>query len=102
MKILQINCVYDYGSTGKLTRCIHEGLVERGIESVVLYGRRDKKNISNVYKTCTELEAKTWNLISRVNGHPYEVAPVGTSKLIRYLKKEKPDVVHLYITWLRI
>lgn len=95
MKILQINCVYDYGSTGKLTRCIHEGLVERGIESVVLYGRRDKKNISNVYKTCTELEAKTWNFISRVNGHPYEVAPVGTSKLIRYLKKEKPDVVHL-------
>lgn len=95
MKILQINCVYDYGSTGKLTKCIHECLMQRGIESVVLYGRREKKAVPNVYKTCTELEAKTWNFISRINGHPYEAAPIGTSALIRYLKKEKPDVVHL-------
>ena len=51
MKILQINCVYDYGSTGKLTKCIHEGLMQRGIESVVLYGRREKKAVPNVYKT---------------------------------------------------
>ena len=42
MKVLQVNCVYDYGSTGKITKALHECLTARGIESVVVYGRRQK------------------------------------------------------------
>ena len=58
MKVLQINNVYNYGSTGKLTKHIHDALTERGIESVVLYGRRQRTKEHNIHKTCTELEAK--------------------------------------------
>lgn len=95
MKVLQINCVYDYGSTGKITRDIHKSLKKNGIESVVLYGRRKKTHDKGVYKTCTEFEAKLWNALSRIDGHPYAVAPIATKRLLRKLKKENPDVVHL-------
>ena len=78
MKILQINCVYDYGSTGKITRDIHKNLQKNGFDSVVLYGRRQKVQEAGVYKTCTEFEAKAWNVLSRLTGRPYAVTPFGT------------------------
>ena len=95
MKVLQINCVYDYGSTGKLTKAIHQGLLRQGEESVVLYGRRQPVREAQVYKTCTELEAKAWNVLSRFTGRPYAAAPLGTAALLRALRRERPDVVHL-------
>ena len=95
MKVLQVNCVYDYGSTGKITKALHECLTARGIESVVVYGRRQKTDDISVFKTCTEVEAKGWKALSRVIGHPYEAAPIGTKVLIDRIKKEKPDIVHL-------
>lgn len=95
MKILQVNCVYDYGSTGKLTKAIHQGLLQQGMESVVLYGRRQRTGDAYVYKTCTELEAKAWNVLSRFTGRPYAAAPLGTAALIGGIRREKPDLVHL-------
>ena len=95
MKILQINCVYDYGSTGKITRDIHKSLQKNGFDSVVLYGRRQKVQEAGVYKTCTEFEAKAWNVLSRLTGQPYAVTPFGTLTLLHRLEREKPDVVHL-------
>lgn len=95
MKILQINCVYDYGSTGKITRDIHKNMQKNGFDSVVLYGRRQKVQEAGVYKTCTEFEAKAWNVLSRLTGHPYAVTPFGTLTLLHRLEREKPDVVHL-------
>ena len=47
-KVLQINSVYDYGSTGKITADIHRLLPQYGVDSVVCYGRRDKTEDSNV------------------------------------------------------
>lgn len=95
MKVLQINCVYDYGSTGKITRDIHKNLQKNGFDSVVLYGRRQKVQEAGVYKTCTEFEAKAWNVLSRLTGQPYAVTPFGTLTLLHRLEREKPDVVHL-------
>ena len=95
MKVLQVNCVYDFGSTGKITKDLHKELSKRGIESIVLYGRRQRAHDSNVFKTCSEIEAKIWNALSRINGHPYEVSPIGTIVLIHRIKAEKPDIVHL-------
>ena len=113
MKVLQINCVYKKGSTGKITQDIHEELLKRGHESIVCYGRGNKTNEKNVYKTCSELEAKLTNLHSRFTGLMYGGAYCATKKLISIIKKEKPDVVHLQcingyfvniyklITWLK-
>lgn len=113
MKVLQINCVYNKGSTGKIMTEIHEGLVARGFESVICFGRGEKVNKENVYKTCGELYSKFNNLWSRISGLKYGGCFFSTKRLINIIKREKPNVVHLQcingnfvniyklITWLK-
>lgn len=96
MKVLQINCVYKSGSTGKIVNDIHNVLLKNGIESVVCYGRGEMINEPFVYKTSTELEAKLNNLKSRLGGLQYGGCIFATHKLLNIIKKEKPDVVHLH------
>ncbi len=96
MKVLQVNCVYNKGSTGKIVADIHNGLVERGLESVVCYGRGKKINKPNVYKICGELYSKLQNLRSRITGLMYGGCGISTKKLIKIIKRENPDVVHLH------
>ena len=95
MKILQVNCVYKKGSTGKITYDIHSELLKQGIESVVCYGRGEKINEPHVYKTCGEVYSKINHLLSDFTGVMYGGCFFSTNKLIKIIKKEKPDVVHL-------
>lgn len=95
MKVLQVNCVYNTGSTGKITAILHKDLTENDIKSVVCYGRGKKVNEPNVYKTCSETYAKFNNLLSRFTGIMYGGCLFSTDRLIKIIKKEKPDIVHL-------
>ena len=95
MKILQVNCVYDQGSTGKLTRDLHHGLLESGIDSVVCYGRGETSKDPGVYKICREMYSKVNNLFSRMTGLMYGNCYFSTRKLIHRIEQEKPDIVHL-------
>ena len=95
MKILQVNCVYNTGSTGKITADLHRALLSRGIQSVVCYGRGQKLNEPFVYKTCGELYSKLNNLLSRFTGVMYGGCFFSTGRLIKIIKSEKPDIVHL-------
>ncbi len=113
MKVLQVNCVYNNGSTGKIVHDIHIQLQKQGFESIVCYGRG--KNISEpgVYKTCGEIYSKFNNLLSRFTGLMYGGCFFSTKKLISIIEKEKPDIVHVhcingyfvniyrFITWLK-
>lgn len=96
MKVLQVNCVYKKGSTGKIMYDIHNALVKNNIESVICYGRGARINEPNVYKTSTELYSKFNNLLSRITGLPYGGCFFSTLRLKSIIKKEKPDVVHLH------
>lgn len=95
MLVMQINCVYKKGSTGKITYDIHSELLKQGIESVVCYGRGEKINEPHVYKTCGEVYSKINHLLSEFTGVMYGGCFFSTNKLIKIIKKEKPDVVHL-------
>ncbi|MBR5134020.1 MAG: glycosyltransferase [Clostridia bacterium] len=94
MKVMQINCVYNEGSTGKITRDIHEHLLASGEESVVLCGRRAKDDVG-VVSIASENYAKLNNLRSRVTGVMYGGCYLSTEKMKRIIRREKPDVVHL-------
>ena len=95
MKVLQVNNVYKKGSTGKITYDIHSELLKQGIESVVCYGRGEKISEPHVYKTCGEVYSKINHLLSEFTGVMYGGCFFSTNKLIKIIKKEKPDVVHL-------
>ena len=113
MKVLQVNCVYNTGSTGKIMYCVHRGLVDAGHSSVICYGRGAKTKDENVYKTCGELYSKFNNLLTRFTGIMYGGCFFSTQKLFSIIKKEKPDIVHLHcingyfvniyrlVTWLK-
>ena len=96
MKVLQVNCVYNNGSTGKIVHDIHTELQKQGIESVVCYGRGEKISEPNVYKTCGELYSKANHFWSYVTGLMYGGCALSTRRLIRIIEREKPDVVHLH------
>lgn len=96
MKILQVNCVYNKGSTGKIMGDIHSVLEKSSYESVICYGRGEKTSDKNVYKTCGETYSKCNNLLTRITGIMYGGCFFSTNKLIKVIKKEKPDIVHLH------
>lgn len=96
MKILQVNCVYKKGSTGKIVFDVHTELLKQGIDSVVCYGRGERVREPHVYKTCGELYSKCNNALSRVTGLMYGGCFFSTNRLLRIIRKERPDVVHLH------
>lgn len=96
MKILQVNCVYRKGSTGKIVYDIHKQLESQCIDSIVCYGRGKKVHEPNVFKVCSEFGAKWNNFRSRITGIMYGGCVVSTNKLISIIKKENPDIVHLH------
>ena len=99
MKVLQVNFVYGYGSTGKTVADIHAGLLKRGIKSIVCYGRRDclLEESQNVYKFCREYESYFYHLLALFGIIlPYGGNYLSTKRLLKVVRKEKPDVVHLH------
>lgn len=95
MKILQVNCVYNQGSTGKITHAIHVQLLRNGFQSAVCYGRGMVTTEPNIYKICSEIYAKINKLISKFTGIMYGGCFFSTQKLIHIIKRESPDVVHI-------
>jgi glycosyltransferase involved in cell wall biosynthesis len=71
-------------------------LIENGNKSVVCYGRGNKIIEKNVYKIAPELIMKFQSLRSKLTGYAYAGCLYSTYKLIRIIKKERPDVVHLH------
>lgn len=96
MKILQINSVYNKGSTGKIVYDIHQELLKREIESIVCYGRGVRTKEKNIHKICGENYSYFNHFISYFTGVPYKGFFFSTEKLINIIKKEKPDIVHVH------
>lgn len=95
MKVMQINCVYKYGSTGKIVYDLHTELIKNKIDSIVCYGRGKKICELNVHKVCTEWYSKLNNALSHITGIMYGGCILSTYRLIKIIKQEEPDIVHL-------
>ena len=96
MKIIQINVVYKKGSTGKIVYEINNELKRTNNDSIVLYGRGKKVIDSNAFKVSCEVYSKLNNLFSRFTGYMYGGCFFSTNNLIKKIKREKPDIVHLH------
>lgn len=95
MRILQVNNVYAEKSTGKLTMQLHEGLRRQGVEAVAVYGRGRTFRGEGVIRLCPDWYGKLQSFLSRITGMPYGGCLLSTWKLMRIIRREKPDVVHL-------
>lgn len=96
MKIMLVNVVYAKGSTGKIVADVESELLKKGFDSVIAYGRGESICRENIYKFCTEFEAVTQKLYNYLGGLMYGGTLAPTARLIRYIKREQPDIVHLH------
>jgi len=95
MKVVQINCTYNVGSTGKITKDLHEFLLSKGVDSFVLYSD-GKTSDSGTKKYMNKFERIMFSIHSHLLGKYGFEGKVATKRIIRFLKKEKPDIVQLH------
>lgn len=96
MRVLHINFVYNTGSTGKMVYDIHSSLINKKIDSYVLYGRGRKSHDKRVMKISSEIEAKIHSACARLFGEDFGYSLFSTRRAISEIKKIKPDVIHLH------
>ena len=97
MKVLQINGVAKSGSTGKIVSGIATALRERGHIALVAYsGNKENVADSHHYKIGSRMHTKWHQLLAYAFGDAGFHSASETQKLIRYIEKEKPDLIHLH------
>lgn len=93
MKVLQINAVSKIRSTGRLCAETSDYLNNHGGEGYLAYSAGP--HYEKGYKIGTPAEIKMHALCSRIFGTQAYFSKRGTRKLVNYIEKLKPDVVHL-------
>ena len=94
MKVLQINAVYNYSSTGRITTELHNALINKGIESFAVCSKVYNSN-DEVYRIGSDYEVKFHGMMSRLSGKQGYFSKKSTEKLLKYINSIKPDIVHL-------
>lgn len=95
MKVLMINSVSGYGSTGSICVDIAMELERQGHECYIAYGQVST-GYHHEFKIGTRLENHLHNLGSRILGKQGYFTKCGTEKLVEFIKKYNPDVIHLH------
>lgn len=98
MKVLHINCS-DKGSTGKIIEEISTVGGEQGYISVLCNPKkrsnRDEYGLKK-YRTSLPKEQSIYKHICYYLGYQYGFAPLSTYKIIRTIKLERPDIIHIH------
>ncbi len=96
MRILQINSVVNYGSTGKIVQQISSAIEEQNWDSYIAFGRHLESATSREYKIGSNLEILTNVLGSRIFDNHALGVKRGTKNLIKYIRKISPDIIHIH------
>ncbi|MGL5207419.1 MAG: glycosyltransferase [Acidaminococcaceae bacterium] len=96
MKVLQINSVCGYGSTGRIATDLYKVLVENGHECLIAYGRGKTPEGINSYRIGTNID----NYVHAIKTRLFDLHGFGskgaTKEFIEKIKVFEPDVIHLH------
>lgn len=95
MKVLQINAVYGFKSTGVIVKDIGDTLVHNGDEAYFAY-QTTNETIENGYLVGGIFSWKWHALYSRVFGKQAYASKCVTKKFLKWVDKIQPDVVHMH------
>lgn len=96
MKVLEINACYYQGSTGTIVSDLQSICNKNGIDCHVAYATSSKVQVPQGYKMGSLVQRKIHALLSRIDGKQAYFSNIETFLLIRYIRKLRPDVVHLH------
>lgn len=95
MKIVQINQVSGYGSTGRIAEDLSHIMLQNGIENKILYGVGSTV-CPNAMRFGTEREHIQHKLLARATGHHGAGSLQATRQMVDFLREYQPDLVHLH------
>ena len=93
IKVLQINMIYKEKSTGRTCLELDNYLNQHGMVSTTAYGWGSK--YEGAYRINTYPEYYFHNIMSRITGLEGYFSFFSTLRLIRFMNRYKPDIVHL-------
>src|SRR5690625_1365744 len=96
MKVLQINSVIDYGSTGRIARDLYDYLESKGHECVIAFGRGESTPGYNTIKIGSNLDQLAHGMYSRLTDRHGFGSKVATKKFIDQIDKYQPDIIQLH------
>lgn len=96
MRILQINAVYGHGSTGTIVRDIEQLCHAEGIECLVASPDPAVRQAKRGYVIGNTIDHKLHAALSRIYGKQAYYSRCATRTLLKYIEREKPDIVHLH------
>ncbi|HEL2176294.1 TPA: glycosyltransferase [Streptococcus suis] len=96
MKILQINTVISYGSTGIICQNIARGLIANGHDCLTVYGRGDDVEDIPTKKIGNKFEQGLHYLRSHFLDQHGLGSRFATRQLIQIIRDYQPDVIHLH------
>lgn len=87
-KVAIINSVYEYSSTGALTKQLYEYGKQHGYEPFVFYGRGEKVKDDHIIRIDSRPEIYLHKALAMITGYQGLFSNHATKRLIRYLKDE--------------
>lgn len=94
MRIVHLNAVNGVLSTGRFCYELTSFLVNNDVESCVLYSTKEKTQYS--HKVGNFIENKISAFLTRFTGLNGYFSFNSTNKIIKFLKKYKPNIVHIH------
>lgn len=96
MKVLQINSVIDYGSTGRITRDLYDTLESQGHDCVIAFGRGDSTPGYKTIKIGSNFDQLVHGVYSRMTDRHGFGSTLATRKFIKQIDEYNPDVIQLH------
>ncbi len=96
MKVLLIDVNCKNSSTGNIVYSLYERLLADGHKAAICYGRGPRIAQTGIYKFGLDIETCIHAGLARVTGLNGCFSPFSTGRLLRYIKKFQPDVVHIH------
>lgn len=96
MRILLIDVNCKSGSTGKIVYDLYSEINKNKNEAAIAYGRGKKIKEKNIYKFGLDLETFFHFFMSRLTGIHGAFSFFSTKRLIKFINKFKPDIIHIH------
>lgn len=98
MKILLENWVYNSGSTGYIVRDLSNEYQRRGYVVYVATGISFGQTDENIFIFSNDRQKRLFGRLTKFLGRPrFKGSTLSAIKFISYVKKVKPDIVHIHL-----
>ncbi len=96
MKVLQVNSVCGFGSTGRIAADLYRVLNRQGHDCVIAYGRGTAPEDLNTLRIGSDFGVTLHGVMTRLTDRHGFYSKTATRKLISQIEKQNPDIIHLH------